>query len=495
MRRALLLVPVLLLGLWNTTQAQNADSVNLLNHKEPSYRIEGAKRLLRDGDRKSVNAVMAAIVSEQDGATGREMGLLFKDLKSADGFSAAERTLLGYKKTSDMFGAYWMLSSLAQSGHESADKIVLGALDKGDKRDVSLRACAFEAIGDCGRSEFDKALLDAVNAYKPEDDAGNVFETLAALSAVRKRCPASDLEAQKPYLLALIHVLDNSNDDRIKYFAALGLSRVSGKQPFLSGGWWRNWLMHGDKAEDAAGAVPGKTGASFFDAVAVGTRVVYAIDVSGSMNWPADMDFASKPVTGERQGSGPDYSKVKTKLDLAKVELIWSLENLPEHFHFNIVTYESKHQFIDEATTELIQATPANKAKMIAAVNALKAEGGTNIHGSLKRCFATVRKGKVKDDPSLDRVAMLEGVDTIFFLTDGTPSWCDESTQVAIIHPKWGGIGDGKFCNGDNILADISRMNTFRKIVIHAISVGADADKKLMKNLAEQNHGKHVDRG
>jgi hypothetical protein len=471
--------------------AQKAEHVALLKDASPDNRVEGAKRLLADGDKKSVKAVMEALVAERDGFAGREMGRAFSGLKGAEGLNQADSSVMACKKTEEMFAAYWALCGLAFGNTPEGTGTLKKALDKGDKKNVSLRACALEAIGEAARDNLAPLALAIVNAYKPEDDKGNVFENLAAITAVRKLCPkGEDREAQKPYLEALIHVLDASGDERIKYFAALGLSRITGQPAYLSAGWWRAWLA-GNVAEEAGA---GKT-VAFFDAIAVGTRVLFVIDVSGSMEWPADMEFAKNPVTGKGKENGPDYSQVKTKLDLAKVELLWTLKNLPEDYHFNIITYSKEHQLILPDESELVQATDENKRKFSIAVYGLKAEGGTNIHGALTQAFTVVRKGKVKEDPALDPKAMLEGVDTIFFMTDGEPSWSDDSTGEGYVHPKWGSIGNGRYVKPEAILADISRINTFRKVVIHAIAVGKDAAHQMMQDLAEQNHGRYVNRG
>ncbi|MBX3459689.1 MAG: VWA domain-containing protein [Planctomycetes bacterium] len=489
MRRLLFAAPVLFLIAFSAS-AQNATSVALLGAKEPSHRVEGAKRLIKDGDKKSVAAVLKHLVTERDGFAGREIGRQFKELKDKDGLQQAERTILGFKKSEEMFAAYWALSGIAEGATEQGDALLKSALTRTHAKEVSLASCALEAIGESGRIELAPLVLPILESYT--DDKGNVFETLSALTAARKLCPKDGMDAQKPYLMALINVLEKSQDDRIQYFAALGLSRITGKPAYLDGRWWRNWILKGDADEQQGKSVAAPT---FFDTVAVGKRVLFVIDISGSMDWPAEMGGGKGPVTGKQRDKGPDYSGVRTKLDLAKVELLWSLENLPEDFFFNIVTYETKHQMIDVAIEGLIPANAANKKKMTDAVRALRANGGTNIHGSLTRAFKIVRKGTVKDDPSLDRTAMLEGVDTIFFLTDGSPSWCDESTDYARVDPKWGAIGNGRFCEPDNILADISRINTFRKVVIHGIALGKDANKDLMRKLAEQNHGNYAEKG
>ena len=85
--------------------------------------------------------------------------------------------------------------------------------------------------------------------------------------------------------------------------------------------------------------------------------------------------------------------------------------------------------------------------------------------------------------------------DRLRALIEYEPSWSDDSTGEGYVHPKWGSIGNGRYVKPENILADITRVNTFRKVVIHAIAVGKDANMDMMEKLAEQNHGKYINRG
>lgn len=479
----------------NTGTAQSPEE--LLKSPESNFRVEGARRLLAQNSRKAVEQVLRAMQTESDGAAGKEMGLEFKQLTSPEAISAAEKGIGSPRKPGEVFTAYWALTGLAKGATEPGDGVLRNALKKGHASEISLRACALEAIGASLRHELSDLLVPLLKEVTPAIDKGNMFETLALLSAARALGMERVPENRKPLLEGLIHVLEQSADERIEYFTAHALGKLTDQPPYTDPNWWRAYLVKGSPDPTQEGRTIARP--SFFNTVAVGKRILFVVDISGSMEWPAKMGpKGGGPETGSNRekGEGPDYSNVRTKLDLAKVELIWTLSKLPEDMSFNVIVYETKHRLIDEAIEGMVVANQANKAKFTSSVLALKANGGTNIHGSLTRAMCITRRPPaVQGDPALDKRAMLEGADTIFFLTDGRPSWSDDSTGYGEVHPKWGSIGNGRFCKPAEILADITRVNTFRKVVIHTVGISEDHDKDLMEKLALHNHGQYVARG
>jgi len=491
MRYAFAILAGMLLCAYLPTDSRAQDHEALLKSPDADLRIEGAKRLAAQNNKAGVELVVKALTIEEDGHAGREMGRALKAVTDGDALLAAEKLIGSPKKPGDYFAAVWTLTGIAAGASVTGDSILQNALKKTHASEVSLRTCALEAIGDSGRVELIDWLLPTLKQATAAIDKSNTFETLSLLAAARKLGMQLE-DKRRPLIEALVNVLEVAQDDRIDYFTANALGKLAGKEPYLDAGWWKNWLLNGEAPPDISKTIAKPT---FFNAVAVGTRVLFIVDVSGSMEWPADMAFRKSPVTGKGAERGPDYTHVKTKLDLAKVELIWSLGNLPENIYFNIIVYETTHRLIDEKTEGLVPAKPDNKTRFSNLVRGLKANGGTNIHGSLMRGLRMTKKKSIEGDVALEKKLMLEGVDTIFFLTDGTPSWSDESTEFARVDPKWGSIGNGKFCDPAAILADIARVNTFRKVVIHTVAVGKDANHEMMKDLAEQNHGQYVNRG
>ena len=126
----------------------------------------------------------------------------------------------------------------------------------------------------------------------------------------------------------------------------------------------------------------------FFGSSAKGTRFVYVIDRSASMR------FA---------------------LDLAKRELLRSLDRLPPTAKFQIVCYDLEpHSFSLEGNRRLVQATRENKRRAAAFVQQFRSEGGTDHVRALKH-------------------ALVFAPDVIYFLTDADelqPGQVDELTRL-----------------------------------------------------------------
>lgn len=206
-------------------------------------------------------------------------------------------------------------------------------------------------------------------------------------------------------------------------------------------------------------------------------RVCFVVDISGSMK--------EEMKEGDNQGT--------SRLEVAKRELGKIIDGLEPGTLFNIVTFSSDVEaWLDQVGDLPVGlggkkpegdkrlpatggvGTPADKekdekqklkdaeaqkkldeqlrAKAHKYVDKLEAEGGTNIHDALERAF---------EDKQLD---------TIFFLTDGEPSFGREVDPV-------------------RIREIVQRWNVSRRIKICAISIGTDMD--LLKNLAADSGGEY----
>jgi Mg-chelatase subunit ChlD len=105
-----------------------------------------------------------------------------------------------------------------------------------------------------------------------------------------------------------------------------------------------------DLSSGAAMPASGTAGTSFFGLEARGSRIVYIVDVSGSMY-------------------------IDDRLATLKQQLIDSLRELPEHGHFAIVTFQSvPRALMGRGWTA---ATRANKSAAEAEIENLQAAGGT----------------------------------------------------------------------------------------------------------------------
>ncbi len=206
----------------------------------------------------------------------------------------------------------------------------------------------------------------------------------------------------------------------------------------------------------------------FFGIPVRGRRVVFVIDVSGSMQWPM-------PQRGRGTGSDDRAGQVR-KIDKAKEELLKAVNGMPAENKFNVVLYAVDVRCWRK---KLVLASVSNKKALASALAREKADGGTNLFGGLKA--------------GLELKSLLYGdrydtsVDEIFVLSDGVPTV-------------------GEITDMSEILRLVRETNRYSGVRINAIYLGSHSDVRhpgnrgksereggeFMKQLAEQNGGKFV---
>lgn len=201
----------------------------------------------------------------------------------------------------------------------------------------------------------------------------------------------------------------------------------------------------------AGGATGGATGGTqFFGVGSFSKRVVFVVDLSGSMREPAPR--------------GTDRSAARTKLEVAASQLAAALAALPSDARFEVITYADTASAVFGA---LELADDAHRQQALAAVRARATGQGTNLFGALEAAFAVGESAKRRGSGG-------PAVDTIFFLTDGQP------TAGRIVAPE-------------RILSAVADWNRTRRVRLHAIGIGAH-DRAFLAALAEQNSGTYVAR-
>jgi hypothetical protein len=194
-----------------------------------------------------------------------------------------------------------------------------------------------------------------------------------------------------------------------------------------------------------------KTG--FFGLQIESKRVVFVIDISGSMNEPIG-------------GPGPDAKT--TRAAYAKRELKQALDALEDGALFDIVFFSGGVK-VWKPDMQKIDGKVRKEAEDY--VDAAEVVGGTNTYDALEAGFGVgdMGKGKRREaDPTGDA-----RVDTIVFLSDGKPTL-------------------GRTTVPDEIRAAVKGWNKSRRIAVHAIAFGSDADEKFMKGLADDTGGSYV---
>ena len=176
--------------------------------------------------------------------------------------------------------------------------------------------------------------------------------------------------------------------------------------------------------------------AAFFGIRVESHRVVFVLDISGSM-----LEELRARYVGEKG----DY-----RIDRAKKELRQVVENLDEGALFNVIAFNSAVMPWQETVSA---SSGATRAECDAWIEKLGALGGTNLFDSLRAAF---------DDPD---------VDTIVVLSDGEPS-VGELTEPSAIRDE------------------VQRWNRDRGIVIRTVAMGGSF--KILEWLAEDSGGLHV---
>lgn len=346
------------------------------------------------------------------------------------------------------------------------DMRVSDALEKAfAKGDLELRIDALEGLallhGD--EAAFHERLLDLASSGKTplrlvalglgaERQLTKLLDMLPELLASkdwRLRVAgiqlARDVRA-KSSIPQLIDCLENE-DGRLAEDAREALASLTRLYYQRAKDWKRWWEREGERFElpppekkdddkdrirDGArrpDASAGLTSASFYGIPVLSDRVVYCIDMSGSMN--------AKIGTGI------------TRLEVAQGALVSALKASPKKSVVNVVFFEDGVHPYGKKSVRI-----DNKAKLADIekfARRFKPRGGTNIHGALVAAM---------EDPD---------VDTIFLLSDGAPS-------------------SGEITDPKLLVDDILRRNRSRRIVFHCISIGSNS--AMLRRLAEETGGK-----
>jgi len=323
-----------------------------------------------------------------------------------------------------------ILAQAAQKGEDEAAGAAVGLLSKfTDDDTVRL---LIRLAGQVDMSSHRVAIIDSL-ARIGSPEAFPIFEKWVAClewplraASVRGLAKVKRIES-----VDLLITRMGYESGRILGDMAAALETLTGKSmgnnPEHWKAWWKinreKFSFDGAGREAEAG---GRGTTTYHDIPVVSSRMIFLLDVSGSMRG--------------RKGSS-------TRLGEAKAELEKVLRALPKETRVNLIFFSSR---VDPWQPRLAPIGP-NLATALAAVDALKAGGETNIHDSIEKALEDAE------------------VDTIYLLSDGAPS-------------------TGKFTVAADVLREVRRMNLTRQVAIHAISLGRSG---FMKQLAAENSGQY----
>lgn len=193
------------------------------------------------------------------------------------------------------------------------------------------------------------------------------------------------------------------------------------------------------------------TTTGFFGIPVRGSRIVFVIDVSGSMQ---------TEITANVEGTTD--AATATRLDWAKRELWNAVRELPSTARFSVVVFASN---VHRWGRSFPPATRSTRSDLRQMLSTLAAEGATNLWGALDAAIGVsdAAWGRVED----------EGADEVFLLTDGFPSAGDVTSPDAIVEA-------------------VRDANRYRRVRIHSVSLAGDAG--FLRRLATENGGTFVQR-
>jgi hypothetical protein len=396
-------------------------------------------------------------------------------------------------------------------GMAASTPVVLEALCRAAKDpDTDIRIVAMETLAGLRVPSAIDTLLNGL-----EDPAWQV-----RIAAVRglARLPRKD-KARKDRILGILVAKLSEVDaagGRFKYEVVKALEKVSGARMGFDAVGWEGWLARYRKGGKVKKKVRTKTVFPVYHGLRIwSTRVVFVIDITGSMADPATETGkkgppAAKPrpqPTGPRLGPVPgsvaadrkifeklrkaqkrnDKRVVRSKMDAEKKELIAAILQLDRKVHFTIVFYSGEPL---PWRPVLVPATPENKLDAVLEIEKVGPLGGTNIFKALMAAFRIVsaapkKKGKApakirKISEEVDPRCNIGGpVDEIFLLTDGCPTV-------------------GRITDPERLREEVRKMNRLRRIRINAIAVGvpgqgmSPVDLDFLRKLALENGGGFV---
>ncbi len=305
-----------------------------------------------------------------------------------------------------------------------------------DNEEVEVRNSALTQLG----RDYGTKHLELLTEYLKNDDWSTRLASIEGLASLR----------DKRTIGPIIQQMQNEVG-RMKVECANVLFDLTG-QPFRAAekNWLAWWEREGDKSDVISLADLEKarereelrrlkqvTNSTFFGIRIISHRVLFIIDVSGSMEEQMRVQY--------------EGDESLTRMAVARRELTTAIRSLERGALFNIITFSSGvDSWLDNGVTG---SSEVSRDEAEAFVARLKPGGATNLYDSIKLAFEDTE------------------VDTIFILSDGEPT-------------------AGEVTNVNAIRSDVAAWNEHRRIEINTIGIGSRLN--ILEWLAEDSGGKHV---
>lgn len=291
----------------------------------------------------------------------------------------------------------------------------------------------------------------AMRVRAERHDRGALEQAVALLAAPSWVLEAAAIEAlrvlhERASIEPLIAFLGREDLGRLREDARRALCSLTGEAigPYREAwaAWWRDASRDFELPRRPAPVAPlggADAAASFYGISTFSRRVLFVLDVSGSM---AEPDRATRG--GER------------KIDVARRELAAALYGLDVGGTFGVLLFQED---VVGSPGGVVRTEDGTRTRALAFVRGVEPSGPTNVAAALEAAYDRAGTG---------------AIDTVFFLTDGRASV-------------------GAVQTAEGLLDLVARRGRGLPVVIHAIGLG-EHDADLLRRLADATGGRYVTR-
>ncbi len=388
-------------------------------------------RAARNLDDPRLDEILLDLLDADDPRVRRESRRMLAERKSIQALPRLEQLLSASKDGAEIAG---LLEAIGRIHGADADWLeFLSGYAR--HADLAVRNATLETLGATGDERWLPVLMHAL-----EHESWST-RLVAALGVERVR--------SRQGIWALVLRLEKETGRMALELSEI-LFRLTG-QPFGTNArawaaWWRErgyaldpvaaGLAEKLEREVEARRLRQRTRGTFYGLYVSSQRLIFVIDVSGSMLEPTSGRYAGE------QG--------EPRIERAKKEVLQALDGLARPALFNIVTFNlGVHAWAKGSE----KATDDTLADAKGFVQRLGADGGTDLYGALSYALS---------DPD---------VDTIYVLSDGEPTVGELVDPLAIREA-------------------IAEQNRQRRIVFHCVAVGGSLS--LLEWLARDSGGTYV---
>ncbi len=315
------------------------------------------------------------------------------------------------------------------------------------------------------------ALIGAKDGVSPMAKAlgDNAWQVRSAAIAGLKKIGG------KEAIEALIPPFEKENMMRLRNEYAAALLHLTGmdygKDTTTWKKWWADnagsWSGPAQKPPSAGHAGGAGGTAAFFGIPVDSDKVVFILDISGSMN-ELTKNEGEKTISSGAGGKESDDTLFgeHPKIDVAKYELKKCIKKLKKDVKFNIY-------FFNDAWTKwqdnLVAADAKWKEEAYNYIDKQSANAQTNVWDPLEDALKSAGMG-------LNDKHYASNLDTVFLLSDGSPYPPD------------------LYVGPEDILKRVREMNSLKKVKIHCIGIGGGQNTMLLQGLANMTGGTYVKR-